>query len=64
MNAPSDTIHGSPTFHTVIEKQADGTFVGRIPAMPQITPQIGRSESEAILKVRTQVEAHIGGGGR
>lgn len=63
MNFPSDTIKGSPTFHTRIEKQPDGSYkaTANVPGIGSVAKP---TESEAILAIRAKAEAYFGGGGK
>ena len=63
MNFTSDIIHGSPNFHTTISKQSDGTFVAKVDIVG-IEPAQAPTESQAILKLRTNVENWFGRGGK
>lgn len=62
MLSPSDQLTGSPTFHTVVNKQADGSFTARNVSMAGVPPQNRPSEAEAIRAVGMATEAFIGNG--
>jgi hypothetical protein len=62
MRIPSDQIHGSPSFHTIVSRREDGTFEARNQSMPSVAPQIGRDEQEAIAKLSWATEKWIGEG--
>ena len=62
MYLPSDQIQGSPTFHTVVNKQADGTYTAKNVSMTDVPPVNAPSEAEAIRAVRSATEEFIGKG--
>lgn len=62
MNFPSDTIQGSPNFHTKIVK-VDGGYRATTD-IRGVEPVTAPSESQAILAARAAVEAFFGGGGK
>jgi hypothetical protein len=64
MNSPSDTIHGSVTFHAVSEKLADGTFRAYAPAMPHLGEAKASGEMDAHKAFREKVEAYVASGDR
>lgn len=63
MYFPADQIQGSPTFHTVVKKQPDGSYTAENVSMRDVPAQNRPSEAEAIRAVRSATEAYIGNGG-
>jgi hypothetical protein len=62
MRIPSDQIQGSPSFHSVIHRRADGKFEATNTSMPSVPKVIADSESEAIRGISAATEKWIGEG--
>ncbi len=64
MRAPSDTIQGSPSYHSTVSRQDDGTYEARNTSMPAVPAQRAETEAEAIAKLTQATEQWIGKGCR
>jgi len=62
MNAPSDTIQGSPSFHYKIERVDNGFMATNVSLGPQVEPQIRETEREALEAAKAATVEWMGRG--
>lgn len=64
MNVPLEALQGASGVSISVEKQEDGTYLGRCMSMPQLPPQPGRDQAEAINLTMRQIERFVSNGFR